>query len=94
MSEVNLTDEIIRVLSVVAQRHGLETGTLSADSVPMTQIAGIDSLHAIEVLVELAATVAVPEDNYVFWDQAGKLKSIGAVAEILSRLPSNVASSK
>ena len=94
MSEVNLTNEIIRVWGVVAERHGLETGTLSEASVPMTQIAGIDSLHAIEVLVELASTVAVPEDNYVFWDEDGKFKSIGAVAEILSRLPSNAPSSK
>ena len=94
MPEINLSNEIIRVLSVVAQRHGLETGALSAASVPMTQIVGIDSLHAIEVLVELASTVAVPEDNYVFWDKDGKFKSIGAVAEILSRLPSNAPSSK
>jgi hypothetical protein len=94
MPEVNLTNEIIRVLGVVAQRHGLETGTLSASSVPMTQIAGIDSLHAIEMLVELASTVEVPEDNYVFWDKNGTFLSIGAVAEILSRLPSNTTSSK
>jgi hypothetical protein len=79
-----IEDIVIGVLQAAATRYGLKCPTLTGDICPMQDIDGLDSLHCVEIIVDIAALVPIETDNSVFWTENGSLRTIQQVAKHLA----------
>jgi acyl carrier protein len=68
---------VIGSLRDLADLYDLECPSdLSGSSIPMAEVGGMDSLHAIELIVDISARLGITVDNNVFWDKKGKLRTV------------------
>jgi len=75
---------VIDALRGVADLYDLECpADLSGSSVPMAEVGGMDSLHAIELIVDISARLGITVDNNVFWDKKGKLRTVEDAVDYL-----------
>jgi hypothetical protein len=75
---------VIGAIQATCTRYGLICHALSGDICPMRDIDGLDSLHCVELIVDIAARIPIDTDNNVFWTDGGSLRTIQQVAKHLA----------
>jgi acyl carrier protein len=84
MSTVEALEQMVKDgLSELSTRYGLECPTLESGTRPMLDIQGLDSLHCVELIVDLSERAHLDVDNEVFWDESGSFRTIAQVALLL-----------
>jgi hypothetical protein len=67
----------------LAARYGLECPALAPTTCPLMDVEGFDSLHCVEVIVDVTAKLHVETDNDVFWDEKGTPRTLEQIAACL-----------
>lgn len=75
---------VMDALRDASTRYGLTCPTLTGDVCPMRDIDGLDSLHCVEIIVEIGGQFPIDVDNSVFWTEEGSLRTIQQVAKHLA----------
>lgn len=75
---------VIEAIQGACTRYGLTCPALGGDCCPMRDIDGLDSLHCVEIIVDIAARLPIDTDNSVFWTESGSLRTIQQVAKHLA----------
>lgn len=75
---------VIETLRDACTQYGLPCPALDGDTCPMRDIRGLDSLHCVEIIVDIAALLPIDTDNSVFWTESGSLRTIQQVAKHLA----------
>lgn len=72
-------DIVSNAVRELAERYGLECPALAPSLRPLIDVKGFDSLHCVEVIVDIAAHLPVDTDNDVFWDEKGAPRTLEQV---------------
>ena len=79
--------EIQRIVALaikdLAARYGLACPELGPQTRPLLDVPGLDSLHCVELIVDISVTIAVETGNEVFWDTEGRARTLSQVADCL-----------
>jgi hypothetical protein len=76
-------DVVFGAIRDLAARYGLACPALTATLCPLIDVQGFDSLHCVEIIVDVSAKLHVDTDNDVFWDEKGTPRTLEQIAACL-----------
>ncbi len=74
---------VIAAIQELTSSYGIVCPTLLPTTRPFTEIAGLDSLHCVEMIVDICNKIPLDTDNNVFWDASGMARTITEAANYL-----------
>jgi hypothetical protein len=83
VSRDHVRDIVWKAVRELSVRYGLECPALVPSLRPFADMTGFDSLHCVEVIVDIAAQLPVDTDNDVFWDEKGAPRTLEQIVTYL-----------